>query len=107
MALFLLFTVIDMLYINNPADDVICNISIYTNETTLHSKCDEASDLWQQFELASKFEPDLQDTVDSGNTWLVDFNPGKTQLKQFDWCSNNGSIDVKMNGSVLEQKLSF
>ena len=107
MALFLLFTVIDMLYINNPADDVICNISIYTNETTLHSKCDEASDLWQQFELASKFEPDLQDTVDSGNTWLVDFNPGKTQLKQFDWCSNNGSIDVKMNGSVLSKNYLF
>ena len=53
-----------LLYINNPRDDVICNIAIYANETTLHSKCDQASDLSQQFELASKYEPDLQDTVD-------------------------------------------
>ena len=96
-----------LLYINNPPDDVICNIAIYANETTLHSKCDQASDLSQQFELASKYEPDLQDTVDWGNTWLVDFNAGKTQLFSFDWCNNNGFIDVKMNGSVLEQKSSF
>ena len=39
--------------------------------------------------------------------WLVDFNAGKTQLVLFDWSNNNGSIDVKMDGSVLEEKSSF
>ena len=38
---------------------------------------------------------------------LVDFNAGKTQLVSFDRSNNNGSIDVKMNGSVLEEKSSF
>ena len=57
---------------------------------------DQASDLWQQLELAS----DLQDTLDWGKKWLVDFNAGKTQLVSFDQSNNNGSIDVKMNGSV-------
>ena len=38
---------------------------------------------------------------------LVDFNAGKTQLVSFDRCNNNGSIDAKMDGSVLEEKLSF
>ena len=42
-----------------------------------------------------------------GKKWLGDFNPGKTQLVSFDWCSNNGSIDVKKNGSVLEEKNIF
>ena len=42
-----------------------------------------------------------------GKKWLVDFNGGKTQLFSFDWSNNNGSIDVKMDGSVLEEKLSF
>ena len=37
-----------MLYINDLPDDVICNIAIYANDTTLYSKCDRASDLWQQ-----------------------------------------------------------
>ena len=36
--------------------------------------------------------------------WLVDFNAGKTQLILFDQSNNNGSIDVKMDGSVLEEK---
>ena len=68
---------------------------------------DQASDLWQQLELASELESDLRDTVDWGKKWLVDFNAGKTQLVSFDWSNNNGSIDVKMDGSVLEEKSSF
>ena len=39
--------------------------------------------------------------------WLVDFIAGKTQLVSFDWFNNNGSIDVKMGWSVLEEKSSF
>ena len=41
-----------LLYINDLPDDVICNISICDDGTTLYSKCDQASDLWQQLELA-------------------------------------------------------
>ena len=51
-----------LLYINDLPDDVICNIAIYADDTTLYSKCDQASDLWQQFELASELESDLRDT---------------------------------------------
>ena len=42
-----------------------------------------------------------------GKKWLVDFNAGKTQMVLFDWSNNNGSTDVKMDGSVLEEKSSF
>ena len=93
-----------LLYINDLPDDVICHIAIYADDTTLYSKCDQVSDLWQQFELASELESDLQDTVDWGEKWLVDSNAGKTQLVSFD---NTGSIDVKMDWSVLEKKSSF
>ena len=93
-----------LLYINDLPDDVICNIAIYTDDTTLYSKCDQASDLWQQLELASELESDLRDTIDWGRKWLVDFNAGKFQLVSFDWSKNTGAIDVKMDGSVLEEK---
>ena len=96
-----------LLYINDLPDDVICNIAIYADDTTLYSKCNQASDLWQQPELASELESDLRDTVDWGRKWLVDFNAGKTQLVLFDRSKNNGAIDVKMDGSVLEEKTSF
>ena len=51
--------------------DVICNIAIYANDTTLYSKCDQASDLWQQLELASELESNLSDTVNSGKSCLL------------------------------------
>ena len=96
-----------LIYINDLPDDVICDIAIYADDTTLYSKCDQASDLWQQLELASELESDLQDTVDWGKRWLVDFNAGKTQLVSFDRSNNTGSTDAKMDGSVLEEKSSF
>ena len=72
-----------LLYINDLSDDILCDIAIYADDTTLYSKCDQASNLWQQLELASELESDLQDTVDWGKKWLVDFNAGKTQLVLF------------------------
>ena len=57
--------------------------------------------------MASELESDLRDTVDWGRKWLVDFNAGKTQLVSFDRSKNTGAIDVKMDGSVLEEKTSF
>ena len=96
-----------LLYINDLPDDVIRNIAIYADDTTLYSKCDQASDLWQQRELASELESDLRDIMDWIKKWLVDFNTGKTQWVSFDQSNNNGSIDVKIDGSVLEEKSSF
>ena len=58
-----------LLYINDIPDDVISNIAFYTGDTTLYSKCDQASNLWQQLELAS--ELDLWDAVDLGRKWLL------------------------------------
>ena len=94
-----------LLYINDFPDDVICNIGIYADDTTLYSKCDQASDLWQQLELASELESDLRDTVDWGRKWLVDFNARKTQLVSFDWSNNTGTIDLKMD--LKMEKTSF
>ena len=73
-----------LVYINDLPDDVICNIAIYADDITLYFKCDLASNLWQQLELASELESDLRDTADWGRKWLVDFNAGKTQLVLFD-----------------------
>ena len=67
----------------------------------LYSKCDQASDLWQQFELASELESDLRDTVDWGKKRLVDFNAGKTQLVFFDRSCNTVKCEIRCeNGWV-------
>ena len=48
--------------------------------------------------------------MDWGKKWLVNFNAGKTQLIPFDSTDRSdstGSIDMKMDGSVFEEKPSF
>ena len=45
--------------------------------------------------------------MDWGKKWLVDFNAGKTQLVSFDRSNNTGSINVKLDGSALEEKSTF
>ena len=104
---FILGPMLFLLYINDLPDDVICDVAIYADDTTLYSEWDQAYDLWQQLKLASGLESNLQDTVDWGKRWLVDFNAGKTQLVFVDWTNSTGAIVVKMNGSVLEEKSSF
>ena len=96
-----------LLYINDLPDDVIFDIVFYADDTTLYFNWDQASDLWQQLELASELESDLQDTVDWGKKWLVDFNAGKIPLVLFDGSNNTGSIEVKMDESVLDEKSSY
>ena len=63
---FILGPTLFLLYINDLPDDVICDIAINADDTTLYSKCDRASDLWQKLKLSSELESDLRDTVDRG-----------------------------------------
>ena len=49
-----------LLYINDLPDNVIGNIAIYADGASLYSKFHQASDLWQQLELASELESDLR-----------------------------------------------
>ena len=63
--------------------------------------------LWQQLELTSESESDLQDTVGWCRKWLVHFIAGKTQLVSFECSKTTGAIDVKMDWSFLVKKSSF
>ena len=63
---------------------------------------DQVPDLWQQLELASELESDLGDTGLGQEVALL-----ISVLEKLDLSSNTGAIDVKMDGSVLEEKSSY
>ena len=96
-----------LLYINDFPGDAICNVAIYAYNTTLYSNYDQASDLRQQLELAFELESDLGDTLNWYRKWLVDINAGETRLVPFDRFNNSGTIDMKMDGSIPEEKSCF
>ena len=91
-------------YINDLPDDAACNIDIYTDDTALYSKWNQASDLWQQLELASELESDLRFTVDWSRKRLVGFSVGKTQLVSFGQSNSTGAIDLKKDEFALQEK---
>ena len=80
-----------LLYINDLPSDDICYAAIYSDDTTLCFKCYETSDLWQQLQLASEFECDLQDTMDWGKKWLV-----ISLLEKFNWFRVTGLIKLAL-----------
>ena len=69
---FILGPTLFLLCINGLPDDLTCNIAIYADDTTLYSKCDQGSDLWQKLQLASELESDLQETVDWGRISMLE-----------------------------------
>ena len=92
------------LYTNDLPDGVICNIAAYAVDTTIYSKCDQASDLRQQLKLAFELESNLRDSVYWGKECLFYFNTAKTKVVSFGMSNDSAGIDVKINGSVLEEK---
>ena len=85
-----------LLYINDLPDGVICDIANYADDTTLYSKCDQASDMWQQLELASELESDLRDTVDWVRSGLL-----ISMLGKLSWFHLNGLITLVLLMCVL------
>ena len=61
----------------------------------------------QQLVLAFELECYPRDTVAWNRKWLIDFSAGKTQLVLVDRSSNCCAIDAEMNGSNLDENLSF
>ena len=94
-----------LLYINDLPDDVICDIAIYADDTTLYSRCDQVLICGNNLNWLLNLNLICETRwtgVRSG--LLIYFNAGKTQFVSFDRSNNNGSIDVKMGGCILEEK---
>ena len=95
-----------LLYIGDRPDNIFCNVDINTDFTTLYTKCELASNLWQQ--MASELEYDLWATLNTAPVSELLISCWKNpQLVLFDRFDNSGAIDVKMDASVFKEEESF
>ena len=91
---------LSLLYINDLSDNVICDIAIYADDTTFYSKCEWASDLCSILNWLLNLNL-IYETLRSS---LLISMLGKLSWFNLTGLITNGSIDVKMDGSVLEEK---
>ena len=96
-----------LLCINDLPNHVICNIAIYAE--ILLSILSVIEHLIRGNNLNWLLNLNLiQETLWTGvRSGLLISRLGKLKLVLFDWSNNNDSIDVKMDGSVFEEKLSL
>ena len=92
--------------IYNDLPDDVCNIAIYTVDTTFYCECDWASDLWKQVYFVSEPESVLWGFVDWVREWLADLNARKDQFALFDHLNNCNVVDMKTIGFILSEKWS-
>ena len=68
---------------------MLSNSAIHADETALYFMCDQASDLWQQLELASQIESDVGDIVDWGRKLVL-----ISMLEKLSWFYLTGLITL-------------
>ena len=94
-----------LLCINDLADDAICNIAVYTVDTTVYCKSYQVSGQWQQ--LGFVLNLDLTYTMDCCKKWFVHFKTETCQLVLIDWPNGFVTIHVKIYVSVSDEKLDY
>ena len=61
----------------------------------------------ENYSCATALKSDQLDTLDWGKKRLDDFNNSKNNIHFFKWSKSPFAIEVKMNGSNLDEKLSL
>ena len=92
-----------LLFIN---DVVLSKIAIHTDDTTVYSGCEKASDMWNQVEMSLDLKSYPRDAVEWYNLWK-NSTGGKIQLVSIDQSANSGVIDIKIDNAILEEKSSL
>ena len=95
-----------LLFINDLPDDLLSQIAIYADDTTVYD-CQEETDAFSMLDQARCLESDLHDIVEWGKKWLVTFNAGKTKLLSVSKCHRATPFSIPMNGKDLPENNSF
>ena len=88
-------------YINDLPDKLICDISMYADDTSLYSCLGKKSSNTERKNLADRIEQDLSLISEWGRQWLVAFNSKKTKLLSVNRYRQADNTPVSMNNCTL------
>lgn len=102
LVFFILAPTFPFLNIIDDLRDIICNVVIYANKTTLHSVIRDLIFSNNQSGILNSHV--IQETLQNGKKWPLDFSAGKTKNASFDQSNNSLTIDKKTEKSILKKK---
>jgi hypothetical protein len=89
-----------LIYINDLVDDLNCNVRMYADDTTLYL------DYVNPVTGAQQLEDDLRKIERWAETWLVQFNPTKSESLLFSRKRNKVTPNITMGNKVIEEVTS-
>lgn len=96
-----------LLFINDLPDEMMSELAMFADDTSLYSTVSEKTCFFDRLELASSLESDLRSATDWGKQWLVTFNSSKTKLLSINRYRNPDNISISMSGNTLTESTSF
>ena len=89
-------------YINDLPDKLICEISMYADDTSLYSCLGKKSSSTERKKLTERIKRDLSSISEWGRQWLVAFNSRKTKLLSVNRYRQTDNTPVSMDNCTLE-----
>ena len=96
-----------LIFINDLPDNILSQLAIYADDTTIYSCLGKTNDLFDKIESAAELEVDLRTVVEWGKEWLVTFNASKTKLLSINRFKNPYLPSVMMNDAELPENSNF
>ena len=96
-----------LIFINDLPDDLLSDVAIYADDTSLYSCLDRKSELFSRVEQADELEYDLGNITEWGDNWLVKFNPKKTKLLSINRYKNPTVVPITLSGSELSESANL
>ena len=89
-----------IIFINDLPDNLLCDVTIYADDTTLSVSYSGAEN---RTHFANLLNSDLQGVLDWGSSWKITFNPDKTQLLTISRSKNRNFPPIIMASDQLDE----
>lgn len=96
-----------LMFINDLPDNLICELVIYADDSTLYSCLDMKSGNQERIDLVNSLESDLSQVSAWAEQWHVALNSEKTKVLSVNRYKNSETTPISMSGEVLQESTSF
>ena len=96
-----------LMFINDLPDNLVCNLVMYADDSTLYSCLDEKSDNQNRLDLVNSLELDLDHITTWADNWHISINSEKTKVLSINRYKNLDKLSISMSGKSLQESTSF